>query len=159
MRAKTWWTKQFQRRNLNISFTSALSAWSVSIASTYLSYVKKSKIIECWWNSLLFHLFPVTVADNSWKTQLSGNFAFSELKKGGSKAGVSIETRRVEMGYTPAWDPPFFNEKRKILAKLGFITVFRNVTVKQVNIELFLTFSTFFDPLTLVESIIFNLHI
>ena len=92
-------------------------------------------------NSPLFTCFTVTVTENSGKTTLSSNFVFSELKIGVESRGIPIETRRVEMGCTPAWDPLFSTRKHKINAKCHFSTVFRNVTVKQVNIVLFLTFS------------------
>ena len=92
-------------------------------------------------NSPLFTCFTVTVTENSGKTTLSSNFVFSELKIGVESRGIPIETRRVEMGCTPAWDPLFSTRKHKINAKCHFPTVFCNVTVKQVNIVLFLIFS------------------
>ena len=91
--------------------------------------------------SSLFTCFTVTVTENSGKTTLSSNFVFSELKIGVERRGIPIETRRVEMGCTPAWDPLFSTRKHKINAKCHFSTVFCNVTVKQVNIVLFLIFS------------------
>ena len=91
--------------------------------------------------SPLFTCFTVTVTENSGKTTLSSNFVFSELKIGVESRGIPIETRRVEMGCTPAWDPLFSTRKHKINAKCHFPTVFCNVTVKQVNIVLFLIFS------------------
>ena len=53
-------------------------------------------------NSPLFTCFTVTVTENSGKTTLSSNFVFSELKIGVESRGIPIETRRVEMGCTPA---------------------------------------------------------
>ena len=82
-------------------------------------------------NSLLFHLFPATFAENSWKTHLSSNFAWATLR----------DPIGVEMGCTPAaWDLPFSTRKCKIIAKLGFITVFCNVTGKRWNRILFFNY-------------------
>ena len=94
-------------------------------------------------NSTLFLFFPVTVAENSWKNQMSGNFVFSSWKMGVESRGTRRDPEGVEMGCTPAWDPHFSTWKLKILANLVFSIVFRNVTGKKRNRLLFLIFSTF----------------
>ena len=53
-------------------------------------------------NGILFHFFPVTVAENSWKNQLSGNFVFSSWKMGVESRGTRRDPEGVEMGCTPA---------------------------------------------------------
>ena len=95
------------------------------------------------WNSYLFLCFPVTVAGNSWKNQMSSNFVFSSWKVGGRKQGYPSRPRRGRDGVYPCLRPPFFNEKTQNYANLVFSTVSRNVTGKQRNRCLFLTFSTF----------------
>ena len=53
-------------------------------------------------NSMLFHFFPDTVADNGWKNHMSSNFVFSELKNGGVESRGTPSRPKVEMGCTPA---------------------------------------------------------
>ena len=61
--------------------------------------------------SLLFLFFPVTVAGNSWKIQMSGNFVFSELESGGSKAGVPVETPKGSRWGVPLLETPIFQRE------------------------------------------------
>ena len=89
---------------------------------------------------MLFHIFPDTVADNGWKNHMSSNFVFSELKNGGSKAGVPHRDRRSRWGVPLLETPPFFNEKRQNYANLVFSTIFRNVTGKNVKHDTFFNF-------------------
>ena len=85
----------FMKLRVYVSFlVSTLRSDSYDMMNHYLFSLTLSDFVKGWtqisaWaspgkevigknNSLLFHLFPVTVAGNSWKTRLSGNFAFSE---------------------------------------------------------------------------------
>ena len=52
--------------------------------------------------STLFLFFPVTVAENSWKNQMSSNFVFSSWKMGVESRGTRRDPEGVEMGCTPA---------------------------------------------------------
>ena len=72
------------------------------IAGNFGIEKKLTKIKCAHVNSPLFTCFTVTVTENSGKTTLSSNFVFSELKIGVESRGIPIETRRVEMGCTPA---------------------------------------------------------
>ena len=62
-------------------------------------------------NSMLFHIFPDTVADNGWKNHMSSNFVFSELKNGGSKAGVPVETPKGSRWGVPLLETPIFQRE------------------------------------------------
>ena len=53
-------------------------------------------------NGISFLFFPVTVAENSWKNQMSGNFVFSSWKMGVESRGTRRDPEGVEMGCTPA---------------------------------------------------------
>ena len=91
-------------------------------------------------NGILFHFFPVTVAENSWKNQMSDNLCFQVGKRGVESRGTRRDPEGVEMGFTPAWDPPFSNEKTQNYANLGFSSVFSNVTGKKVKHRAFFNF-------------------
>ena len=53
-------------------------------------------------NGSLFHFFPVTVAENSWKNQMSDNLCFQVGKRGVESRGTHRDPEGVEMGFTPA---------------------------------------------------------
>ena len=53
-------------------------------------------------NGTLFHFFPVTVAENSWKNQMSDNLCFQVGKRGVESRGTHRDPEGVEMGFTPA---------------------------------------------------------
>ena len=72
---------------------------------------------------------------------MSGNFVFSELERGGSKAGVPVETPKGSRWGLPLLEtPPFSNEKTQNYANLGFSSVFSNVTGKKVKHRAFFNF-------------------
>ena len=71
---------------------------------------------------------------------MSSNFVFSELKKGDRKQGYPRDPEGVERDVPLLEIPPFSTRKCKINANFDFTTVCRNVTVKQVNIEICLIF-------------------
>ena len=92
-------------------------------------------------NSMLFHIFPDTVADNGWKNHMSSNFVFSELKNGGSKAGVPVETPKGSRWGVPLLETPHFSTRKdKIMRIWFFSTIFRNVTGKNVKHNTFFNF-------------------
>ena len=53
-------------------------------------------------NGILFHFFPVTVAENSWKNQMSDDLCFQVGKRGVESRGTRRDPEGVEMGFTPA---------------------------------------------------------
>ena len=75
-------------------------------------------------NSYLFLFFPVTVAENSWKNQMSGNFVFSSWKMGVESRGTRRDPVRGRDGVYPCLRPPFFNEKTQNYANFGFFNCF-----------------------------------
>ena len=75
-------------------------------------------------NSLLFLFFPVTVAGNSWKNQMSGNFVFSELERVGRKQGYPSRPRRGRDGVYPCLRPPPFQRENTKLREFGFFNCF-----------------------------------
>ena len=97
-------------------------------------------------NSTLFHFFPVSVVEKSWKNQMSGNFVFSSWKMGIESRGTRRDPEGVEMGCTPAWDPHFSTRKHKITRIWFFQLFFATWLVKKRNRCLFLIFSTFWPP-------------
>ena len=73
---------------------------------------------------------------------MSGNFVFSELESGGSKAGVPVETPKGSRWGVPLLETPHFPARKyKIMRILVFLLVFHNVTGEQLNSMLFLIFS------------------
>ena len=85
-------------------------------------------------NGSLFHFFPVTVAENSWKNQMSSNFVFSSCR-------MVVESRQMaaEILFGPrakpegrngsrlpfaCLRPPFCNEKRQNYSNLVFFKCF-----------------------------------
>ena len=88
-----------------------------------------------------FTFFQLQLRETVGKPDWAVILRFPSRKRGVKSRGTLRDPAGVEMGYTPAWDPPFSTRKRKILAKLGFSTVLRNVTGKRWNRKLFLLFS------------------
>ncbi len=84
-------------------------------------------------NGSLFHFFPVTVAENSWKTQMSSNFVFSSCK-------MVVESRQMaaEILFGPRrsrgleWfeaaicllETPIFQHENTKLREFGFFKCF-----------------------------------
>ena len=140
--ADVWFFKDFLR-SLSVILSSylilliGLFLCSVFLdTKSFLSDIRKFReIVFC------FTFFQLQLRETVGKPNWAVILRFPSRKRGVKSRGTLRDPAGVEMGYTPAWDPPFSTRKRKILAKLGFSTVLRNVTGKRWNRKLFLLFS------------------
>ena len=127
-----------------LAFFSWKALTSTSLTNLFLSNKNifwLFSLKECIEIVFCFTFFQLQLRETVGKPNWAVILRFPSRKRGVKSRGTLRDPAGVEMGYTPAWDPPFSTRKRKILAKLGFSTVLRNVTGKRWNRKLFLIFS------------------
>ena len=135
--------KQLQN-HMSSNFVSLYLWCGHNLAKTVKFHIQK--VAGC----QMFHFFPVTVAENSWKTQMSSNFVFSSCKMVVESRQMAAEilfgprVGMVQGCHLPAWDLHFATRKDKITRIWYFSSVFCNVTGKKVKHRAFFNFSCFF---------------
>ena len=114
-----------------------LSSTSTNLGEEATKHLDVKNRIKQWFFVYLFYSNSYGKRFRKWNEQW---IAISRSKMGGRKQGTPSRPRRGREGLPLLETPPFLTANMAIYANFILLTVWRNVAVKQVNIELFLIF-------------------